>query len=259
LIDVGSRIEALDLALLSTIKAQLEPADRRSLLSLHAAWREIYGPFNYLEIGSHLGGSLQALICDPACRAIVSIDSRPPDQPDLRGFKWEYPGNTTARMLSELSRIPGADLSKLTTIDASTDALVPAEVRPSPQVCFIDGEHTDEAALRDARFCRTATGVEGCIVFHDAQVVYRGIRAFLDELQSTEVTHRSFYMPNNIFVVELGLSRLSDLKVFVDAVLGNAGGYLWSLHDHDRFREWYLRSTRARVHKLIARARKMRR
>ena len=34
--------------------------------------------FAYLEIGSHLGGSLQVLIQDERCERIVSIDSRPP-------------------------------------------------------------------------------------------------------------------------------------------------------------------------------------
>ena len=129
---------------------------RRSLLALHAACREVHGRFAYLEIGSHLGGSLQAFVCDEACEAIVSIDPRPSSQPDGRGIVYRYDGNSTARMLENLKRLPGADLGKLRTIDAGTDSVDPAELGLRPTLCFVDGEHTDAAVLRDAGFCRAA-------------------------------------------------------------------------------------------------------
>lgn len=79
------RVDALDISLFESIGSQTSPGDRRSLLALHRACRETYGAFAYLEIGSHLGGSLQALIADPCCTAITSIDPRPASQPDARG------------------------------------------------------------------------------------------------------------------------------------------------------------------------------
>lgn len=98
--DFAQRIEQLDTSLLELIPAQLEEDDRRSLLALHAACSQTYGTFAYLEIGSHLGGSLQALVRDPACTAAISIDPRPAWQPDERGPQFGYSDNSTARMLS---------------------------------------------------------------------------------------------------------------------------------------------------------------
>jgi hypothetical protein len=94
-------LRALDLGLFAHVRSQTGDQDRLSLLALHNACREIYGEFSYLEIGSHLGGSLQVLIADDRCASIVSIDSRPARQPDVRGV-FDYPGNTTERMLSRL-------------------------------------------------------------------------------------------------------------------------------------------------------------
>ena len=47
--DIRQRINALDLSLFDAIDTQLTDADRRSLLALHVAWREVYGSFDYLE------------------------------------------------------------------------------------------------------------------------------------------------------------------------------------------------------------------
>jgi hypothetical protein len=245
--DIASRVESLDQSLFDFVEAQLGPEDRRSLLALHTAWREAYRTFAYLEIGSHLGGSLQALVRDPACDAIVSIDLRPAAQPDERGQVYEYEANSTARMLDGLGRIPGADLVKLTTVDASTDALQPTQMAVRPKACLVDGEHTDAAALRDARFCRALVGDEGCIAFHDSQVVYRGLARFLGELERDGVEHRSYFLPNTIFVVELGPSRLIETPQLAHEVLSNAPAFLVCLLANDHYRRWYVRSLRTRT------------
>src|SRR5437016_5643611 len=91
-------LAALDTSLFENVRAQSSERDRVSLLALQNACREIHGQFDYLEIGSHLGGSLQVLVADPRCTSITSIDSRPETTPDVRGIS-SYPGNTTERML----------------------------------------------------------------------------------------------------------------------------------------------------------------
>jgi hypothetical protein len=70
---IADRVSDMDTSLFRPIESQTTEPDRRSLLALHAAIAE-RGPFDYLEIGSHLGGSLQAMVADPRCRSIVSID-----------------------------------------------------------------------------------------------------------------------------------------------------------------------------------------
>jgi hypothetical protein len=177
--------------------------DRRSLLALHAALAA-RGAFSYLEVGSYRGGSLQPFVADPRCRAIVAIDRRESVSQDERSQQPEYPDNSTAHMLGRLARVPGADLRKLTAIEASTDDVDPRKL--SADLCLIDAEHTNDAALRDARFCRRVIGERGVIVFHDRILVDRGIQRFLSELSA----HRAYPLRHDLFVVEIGVPSLLD-------------------------------------------------
>jgi hypothetical protein len=61
---LAERIAGLEPELFSFLEAQTNEWDRRALLALHAAAAEICGQFAYLEIGSYLGGSLQAVMRD---------------------------------------------------------------------------------------------------------------------------------------------------------------------------------------------------
>jgi hypothetical protein len=188
------------------IESQTSAGDKSSLLALVEV-AAAAGPFSYLEIGSHLGGSLQPFVVDERCSAIISIDPRPSSQPDERlpeGERFHYDGNSTERMLSLLGDIPGADTSKIRTIEASTEAVDPASIPEHPALCFIDGEHTDLAVLRDAIFCATVAP-RSVIAFHDLHVVGRGISAFM-----RVVDGYGHPLPDNIFVVDLGGRRRFD-------------------------------------------------
>jgi hypothetical protein len=202
--DFEAALAALDTSLFDTVRSQTSDRDRVSLLAVHSSAREVHGEFTYLEIGSHLGGSLQVLVVDRRCTAITSIDSRPEAAPDVRGVS-SYPGNTTARMLERLRLVPGADLSKLRTIEAEAPTLDPAEL-PAPQLCLIDGEHTHDAALADARFCRAVLRDQGVIVFHDRRLVRSAIESFLEELG--QVPHEGYPLLGSVYVLELGPTRL---------------------------------------------------
>jgi hypothetical protein len=103
-------------------------------------------------------------------------------------------------MLGNLRAIPGADLAKLETLEASAENLDPG-VLDVPDFCFIDGEHTNEAVLCDARFCRDAMRGRGVIAFHDSWLVARGIQRFLREAGTPR---RAYPLRAAVFVVELG-------------------------------------------------------
>jgi hypothetical protein len=197
-------LAALDTSLFGHIRSQTSERDRVSLLALHNACREVYGEFAYLEIGSHLGGSAQVLVADRCCRSITSIDSRPESAPDVRGVS-SYPGNTTERMLERLGSVPGADLSKVRTIEAETVAVDPEDLA-APQLALIDGEHTHDAALADARFCRRVLRERGAIVFHDRRLVRSAIEFFLEELGHQP--HEGYPLLGSVYVIELGETRL---------------------------------------------------
>jgi hypothetical protein len=204
---VEERVAALDISLFDHIPSETFGTDRASLLALQAAVADRQRTFRYLEIGSHLGGTLQPLMVDDRCVHVASIDPRPEWQPDDRFAEgWRYPDNSTQRMLDMLADVPGADLDKLETIEASTEDLDPAEVAPV-DLCFVDAEHTYEAALRDARFCRTAVGDRGVIAFHDRAIIERAVQRFLGEL---EVSYAVWPMKAEIVVVAIGEPDLLD-------------------------------------------------
>jgi hypothetical protein len=203
--DFERALAALDTGLFGHVKSQTSQLDRLSLLALQNALREDYGTYAYLEIGSHLGGSLQVVVVDDRCTSITSIDSRPLSQPDVRGV-FEYAENSTQRMLGLLEAVPGADLAKLRTIEASVENVSLDELPTRPQLCLIDGEHTVEACIRDARFCREAVGEGGAVAFHDRRLVRPAIELFLDELG--EVPHEGYPLLGSVYVVELGETRL---------------------------------------------------
>jgi Methyltransferase domain len=248
---VTQRIDALDVTLFDAIEAQMNDSDKRSLLAIQSGFRQAYGTYTYLEIGSHLGGSLQSVVRDPACTRIVSIDPRPEIQPDARKGASRYPGNSTARMLELLGAIPGADLEKLETIEATTAELDPSAFRGAPTFCFVDGEHTDEAALRDARFCRRLLGSAGVIAFHDTSTVYRGLHAFLSELEDDRTEVTAYLLPHSVLAVELGPPRALDASQVHEVLRRSGRRVLSALMDNDFYRSawerWPFRVLRPRV------------
>ena len=166
-VGLNRRIDSLDTSLFEEIPDQLIDWDRRALLGLHAAVASARGPFAYLEIGSYLGGSLQVLIRDPRCTRIISVDPRLAHVPDERVPEWPYEENTTEHMMQRLRRVPDADTSKLVALDIPSRDIRPNSLPARPDFCFIDGEHTDDAVLRDAEVCMSAVAGEGVIAFHD--------------------------------------------------------------------------------------------
>jgi Methyltransferase domain len=249
----AERLASLDLELFAHIPSESSDRDKQSLLALQRATRELRSPYVYLEIGSHLGGSLQPHVVDPLCERIYSIDKRPHRMPDARGLTYRYPDNSTERMRELLAAIPDADLRKLTCLDGDISE-VPADRVERPDLCFIDGEHTDDAAMRDFDFCLDVLGGEGAIVFHDAQVVYNGIHTALRQLEDRAVGFHAYNLPDCVLVVELGEFPLHRDPAIAAWLLDNHVGYLASLRLNDHYRRFSnqpvfrtLRAVRARM------------
>jgi Methyltransferase domain len=254
-VELKARIAAGDVSLFDTIESQTTENDRRSLLALHQAL-VARAPFVYVEIGSHLGGSLQVFLQDARCSAVVSIDSRPAVQPDERGELFAYPGNTTQRMRELLeTRLPTADMRRLQTFDEGSEALEPAHfVALRPAGCFVDAEHTDEAVLRDGRFCRQLVDGNGWVAFHDTGIVFRGLRRFVEELAVEGVEHRVYLLPDSLLVVEFGPALLLETPQVREQVIAGWRGALYMLESlsarlsrpsgWQRVREFARRTTR---------------
>jgi hypothetical protein len=245
----------LDTTLLDHIPSQTTLNDKRALLALHTANREQFDKFVYLEIGSHLGGSLQALVVDPACTHIFSIDPRPEVWADERGLDATCADNSSAKMLELLGKIPDADTSKIEPFESDTETLDPVRISSRPDYCFIDGEHTDVAALRDARFCLKVMNPDGCIAFHDANIVYGGIASFLEELAASGRRFRPYILPDSIFVIELGNSELAEKEPIRSLLKNNYQAYLFALKSN----EWYRAALNKPLFRTLRRTRIVRR
>jgi hypothetical protein len=234
--DFDAAIAALDLRLFEKIESQSSDEDKRSLLACQSAVRELRPKYNYLEIGSYLGGSIQPYLLDPRCEQIISIDKRPAVQPDARGVDYTYLNNSTARMMENLSQV--ADTSKITTLDGSTKDLDAGQVDPRIDVSFIDGEHTDEAVFADFRFCIDVMTKSGAVLFHDASVTYNGIQRCIAYLDNSQTDYRAYSLPNIVFVIEIGDFPIHRSPAILDRLTNNHGSYLYSLQSNDHYRKF---------------------
>lgn len=237
--DIQERIAALDATLFASIESQTTAWDRRALLALHEASATKLGLFNYLEIGSFRGGSLQVVMQDPRCKRVISIDSRGTTVPDKRTGAWTYEQQDVAEMTASLSRLPAADMSKLTAFDVGTEALRPGQVPVKSDFCFIDGEHTDQAVTRDARFCCATLRGSGIIAFHDCELVKPAIHDFLREAwhdvsYALAFTRSTSTVGGGVFALELGDLGILRSPVIDRAIASGWHSRLWRVANRQR-------------------------
>jgi hypothetical protein len=213
--------------------------DRASLLAVQEA-AGASGPYRYLEIGSHLGGTIQPHISDPRCELIYSIDKRSHEQPDERGRSYRYgEENSTKCMIENLSAIPGADLGRLKTFESDASEVPAAEIDP-PTYCFVDGEHTDRAVQSDFAFCETVSQGRLVFVSHDAFVLYRGLHAIISRLVDRSQWFRAFLLPSHLFLIDT-VGQISNHPAVIARALEGWRGYLEGMLINDWYREEFLK------------------
>lgn len=149
-------IETLDIAVFK-VQTHSTLGDRASFLRVQNLVRSILGRYIYLEVGSHVGGSLFPHLIDPACVAALSFDPRPEALPDERAQLIHYPQNSTARMIAVLSKeLPPSAMTKLTTFDSDVSAVPPDAAGPRATLAFIDGGAHKRGLFFGFRRCRAA-------------------------------------------------------------------------------------------------------
>ncbi|MEZ5285972.1 MAG: class I SAM-dependent methyltransferase [Vicinamibacterales bacterium] len=202
----------------------------------------------YLEIGSYRGGSLQPHVLDPLCRHIVSIDPRPPVQEDESGLAFAYPGNSARRMLEALAAMAPDGVGKIRTFEHGVSDMRPDAFDEPPVLCFIDGEHTDDALWSDFWYCHRSLAGNGLIVCHDAPILYNGLVAIRDEIARRRLACRMAYLPDTIVAFEFGDAGLLDHPDVLACRADAADGYLFSLQSTDHYRRiarrWPIRTYR---------------
>jgi hypothetical protein len=237
--DIESRIASLDLSLFDKVYSQSTPEDKLSFLMIQKSVRASVGRYSYLEIGSHLGGTIQPYLVDPSCEKIYSIDKRPASQPDHRGMEFAYPDNSTQRMMELLSHVSQTDVQKIECFDDDVRNVPPAKIAHRPAVCLIDGEHTERAVLSDFMFCRSVLADRGVICFHDSNVVFTGLQKIIDHLRQEGVTFTAYVLPLHVFVIEFGGLAIHENPDILSRLINNHSAYLAGLVSNDFDREFY--------------------
>jgi methyltransferase family protein len=201
-------IADLDTSLFKGIEAELNEDDRKSLLAVQKSVRETRRAYCYLEIGSHLGGSIQPHMLDHTCAKIFSIDKRPVLVPDNRGAPIEYSSNSTSRMLELLQNISPEGIKKIVCFDSESESIRRELITEQPDICFIDGEHTDRAVVSDFEFCSSVIHRDGVICFHDSQLVLGGLSTIIRGLRRKKTRFNFLKLTGGVSVIALNDSQL---------------------------------------------------
>ena len=141
-------------------------------------------------------------------------------------------------MMDGLRAVEGGDVGKIVTIDGETSGIDPDSVQEKIHLCFIDGEHTDEAVMSDFKFCLYSLRGVGAVMFHDAQIVYNGIQDCLDLLDRDGVGYHAYALPNAVFVIEVGDFPIHSHPRIQELLLRNHRAFLYSLQENDRYRRF---------------------
>jgi hypothetical protein len=236
--EIIERILQSDVSLMDHAHTQMSAGDRQSFLTVLAAFHSQATPFAYLEVGSYRGGSLQPYLVDPLCQKIFSIDKRPVSVKDERGH-FRFDPVTTDDMLKELWPHFGHALSKLVCIDSDTANIQAEQIDIPPSICFIDGEHTDEAVFRDFLFCLKVGTKQPVLLFHDTQIIFRGVRKCVNHLSEKGVPFFLYLLPDKMAAIEVGqLGLVLNQKLLMQVVASPRSSFE-AFERLAYYRDWY--------------------
>lgn len=241
------RMECLDTTLFASILSQTTDADRKSLLAVQRCVRESQD-YVYLEIGSYLGGSIQPHLLDPKCKKIYSIDKRQLLSPDERSEPPGYPSNSKEHMISLLTALDPQSVAKIDCIDGDTRSISPSRISDRPNLCFIDGEHTARAIATDFDFCLRICAAGGTIVFHDSEIVFRGLRSVVSKLKRERHPFSTHALSDVVYVICLGKSDVSSRLAKFPSL--EREDNLWSVRNDLRLLKWRATGIRDRALKV---------
>lgn len=207
------RINSCDISIFQ-VESQSTDKDKASFLQIQKFIRQSYGNFCYLEVGSHLGGSLLPYLLDDRCSSIISVDPRPHTFQDERGILM-YNDNSTQRMIDTLTLAGGqVSLAKLKTIESDISSVQQGQIGSNLRVSLIDAEHTNEAIFRDFVAVYKMAAEDSLIALHDAALLIDGCRNIETFLKYLNVHHKAFYLPDQVFLVAFGSLTERAAEIF---------------------------------------------
>lgn len=160
-----------------------------------------YENYSYLEVGVYYGQSLPYQLVREECSKVMGVDLFPKTYPDERHFVHKKQPNWE----QVFTYLDDRDVPREKLEHFHGDvADLPVEYQYD--IAFIDAEHTNEAAFRDALNVMPHMKDDCLIIFHDTTLVFGAIDCFRVWLDSQSIKWNMFKI------------RGSELTVFV---LGN--------------------------------------
>ena len=160
------------------IESQTSNEDKLFILDIMQCLKVNSSSYNYIEVGSFMGGTLAPFLIENHCHAIFSVDDRERAQPDERGVNYDYAGITSEKMINNLHHY-GLNTEKLILHDGSIETLQINSNENMFDLAFIDGEHTDEAAFRDFLYIMDFMKKNCIIMFHDSTLVFKALKLII--------------------------------------------------------------------------------
>lgn len=188
------------------IPSQTSRNDQLTLLSVQAHVAARNPGYCYVEVGSHLGGSLLPHLHERQCARAFSIDPRPASQPDERGQRYHYKDNSTARMRTLLaSEASNDEMAKLSTFDATAESVAAHAVMPYFELAFIDGEHTVLAVVSDFLALLPFAHPRGAVIlFHDSNLIFNALLIAEKILDHNERRYVHAFFADSVYGIAIG-------------------------------------------------------
>lgn len=208
-----------DVTLYQLVPTQTSVGDRTSLLELQRVVRAKGVCYSYLEVGSFLGGTLTPLCLDSACRSMYSVDSRVLTAPNEGGaLESEYGVHTSEAMRQRLFAATGFDVSRLTCFDSDIQEIPTDAISEKVDYALIDGEHTNDAVVRDFLSLERFLATDAVIAFHDYWCVKSGVDQIESHLRSQGRRFLSVKLGGDVFAIFLD-PKLARNSVYICEVI----------------------------------------
>jgi len=234
-------IERLDIDVYLRICTLQSDNDKKSLLAIQKAVREIKGAFAYLEIGSYMGGTLQPFLLDDLCTRVYSIDSWPDYLRDEVSVSRKDPRVSLEGMMSQLTLNYENQLHKLVTLVGTSITIEQDQIAERPTLLFIDGEHTNRACFDDFKFCALVAESNSVIVFHDSDIVFGALAECHTWLKTRGANFHAYNLPDTIGVIEIGEFNLYRHPAVLECLSRNQTAFIHCLSQlvwyRDKFSE----------------------
>jgi len=149
--------------------------------------------FEYLEIGSYLGGSLTPFLMNKKCKKVMSIDHRNQILDDERSEKFSYE-KVSENMMIENLKNQKIDITRLRTYNGDIKNF---KGFGKYDLVFIDGIHTDKNTFSDFLYSFDKLKKNSIIIFHDSVVIYKALVLINEFLKKNNHTFKIIKFKNS--------------------------------------------------------------